>query len=374
MKSMRRTKRYSGLAVGVAVLTLAGCSQFDQLLGREEPIDYRSTVSGDPLSIPPDLTQASQHAQYRAPEGTTTFSQYARSQEERSRMGARDQILPERDDIRVMRDGDLRWLVVNQPAEDLYTKVVDFWGEQGFTIYRQDPRAGVMETDWAENRGKIPEGWIKSALGFILDQVYDSGERERFRTRLERVDGKTEIYITHDQMVETGTADRSGWKWVEGKEDPNLNAAMLARLMVFLGTDTDHARQLVAEAQKTDLKPEISAATDGQAMLNLNQPFDRAWRRVGVGIDSAGFSLEDRDRSTGDYYIRYLDTDTGRKVSQPGLIDRMLGRKSATEADTLVVRVIDRGQSSSVIVTDRDGQQDNSETARRILTVLAEHM
>src|SRR5699024_5301924 len=109
-----------------------------------------------------------------------------------------------------------------------------------------------------------------------------------------------------------------------------------------------------------------TAASDGQAMLSLNQSFDRAWRRVGVAIDSAGFALEDRDRSAGDYYIRYLDTDTGRKIKQPGLIDRMFGRKSATEADNLIIRVVDRGQTSSVMVTDQAGNQDNSETARRI--------
>lgn len=374
MKLIRNTKRYGGLAAGLAIVALSGCSQFDQLMGNEEPVNYRSTVKGDPLSIPPDLTQANQNTQYRAPEGTTTFSQYAREQAERKPGTSADNILPQRDDIRVMRDGDLRWLVVNQPAEKLYTKVVDFWGEQGFTIFRQDPKAGTMETDWAENRGKIPEGWIKSALGFLLDQVYDSGERERFRARLERVNGTTEIFITHDQMVETGTADNSGWKWVEGKEDPNLNAAMLARLMVFLGTDTDRARALVAQAESTNQRPAVSLSSDGQALLDLGQPFDRAWRRVGVAIDSAGFSVEDRDRSAGDYYVRYLDTDTGRKISQPGLIDRMFGRKAATEAATFRIHVIDRGQSTSVVVLNEAGQQDNTETAQRILAVLAEHM
>src|SRR3546814_2246911 len=98
-----------------------------------------------------------------------------------------------------MRDGDLRGLAVNKPAEEIYPKIIDFWGEQGFTIHSQDPRAGLLETDWAETRAKIPEGWIRSALGSIIDTVFDSGERERFRTRVERVNGKTEVYISRSE-------------------------------------------------------------------------------------------------------------------------------------------------------------------------------
>src|SRR5690606_34190699 len=217
--------------------------------------------------------------------------------------GASSNVLPTSDSVRVMRDGSIRWLVVDQAAEDVYPKIIDFWGEQGFTIHSQNPRAGLIETDWAENRAKVPEGWIKSALGSILDSVFDSGERERFRTRLERVNGQTEVYISHDQMVETGTADQTGFKWVDGKEDPGLNAAMLARLMVFLGTDIDRAQSMVTEAEKDPNQVQVQRPTGDQAALVLNESFDRAWRRVGVAIDGAGFSVEDRDRSAGDYFV-----------------------------------------------------------------------
>src|SRR3546814_655894 len=151
-------------------------------------------------------------------------------------------------------------------------------------------RSGLMETDWAENRAKIPEGWIRSALGSIIDTVFDSGERERFRTRVERVNGKTEVYISHEQMVETPTQDGSSFKWVFGKEDPGLNAAMLARLMVFLGTDVQKAHDMVAQAEKDSEQASVTQMPDGQAALALAEPFDRAWRRVGVPIAHASFA------------------------------------------------------------------------------------
>ncbi len=369
-------KRYAaGLAISIGLLVLSGCSQLQQLTGKEESVDYKSTVSGDPLSIPPDLTQANRDAHFKAPPGTATFSEYAQSVQQNKNAGASDRILPTTESVKVMRDGDIRWLVVDEPAEVVYPKVVEFWGEQGFTLQSQDPKAGLMETDWAENRAKVPEGWIRSALGSIIDQVFDSGERERFRTRVERVNGKTEVYISHQHMVETPTsAEKDTFKWVFGKEDPGLNAAMLARLMVFLGTEVNRARDMVAQAEKPNNEPQVVKAAEGQAALVLSEPFDRAWRRVGVAIDSAGFSVDDRDRSAGDYFVRYLDTDTGEKIEQGNFITRMFGGKNTAEATPFRIHVAQQGTGSTVTILDQNGQLNNSETAQRMISVLSSHM
>ena len=374
MKNFRVTQRYLSVLLGVGALTLSGCSTWNQLVGSEESVDYRSTVRGDPLSIPPDLTQINEGAHYRAPEGTATFTQYAQSQQEQRNQSAADRILPQTQGINVVRDGELRWLVVDKPAEEIYPQIVEFWGENGFTIASQNPRAGLIETDWAENRAKIPEGWIRSALGAIIDQVFDSGERERFRTRLERVDGKTEVYVSHQHMVETPAADGTTFKWVFGKEDPGLNAAMLARMMVYLGTDVRQAQELVAQAEKDPNVPDIALSDTDNAELDLGEPFDRAWRRVGVAIDSAGFSVEDRDRSTGDYYVRYLDTDTGEKIEQQNFIGRLFGGRNTAEAAQYRINVAQQGMGSRVTILNAEGQKQNTETAQRILSVLMGHM
>ncbi|RIY40679.1 outer membrane protein assembly factor BamC [Neopusillimonas maritima] len=374
MSNIRLSKRYSGLAIGLGLVVLSGCSQINQYLGAEDAVDYKSSVAGDPLSIPPDLTQANRDARYRAPEGSATFSQYAQSQQQQAAAGGRDVVLPSVDDVEIRRDGDLRWLVVDRPAEQVYPEVVEFWGNEGFTIHIQDPQAGLIETDWAENRAKLPQGLIQGAFSFIFEQVADSGERERFRTRLERVNGKTEVYISHQKMVETGTIDNTGWKWIEGKEDPSLNAAMLARLMVFLGTDMEEARRKLQQAEEVSLTPVVDQAAPGTAQLTINESFDRAWRRVGVAIDSAGFYVDDRDRSAGEYYIRYLDTDTGEKIEQPGFFGRLFGSKGTAEAAQYRINVRGEGSGSVVRVLTADGQPDNSDTAKRIITVLAEEM
>ncbi len=375
MKYIRRYKHYAALTVGVAAATLSGCSTWDQLMGTEESVEYKSTVRGNSLSVPPDLTQINENAQYRAPDGSLTFSEYAHNQAQQSSMSPADRVLPQQEGIEVRRDGDLRWLVIDRPAEEIYPQLIEFWGDNGFTVRTQNPRAGLIETDWAENRAKIPEGWIRSALGAIIDQVFDSGERERFRTRLERVDGKTEVYVSHQHMYETPTTDGAAFKWVHGKEDPGLNAIMLARMMVYLGTDQNRARELVEQAEKHPVKPDITEAdTTETAALFLGEPFDRAWRRVGVAIDSAGFSVDDRDRSVGEFFIRYLDTDTGEKIEQRNFIDRLLGSRNKAEAARLRIKVAQQANGSQVTVLDDNGQTDDSQTARRILSVLKSHM
>ncbi len=374
MKMMHMKKRYAGLALSLGLLALTGCSQLNQLMGNEESVDYKSTVAGDPLSIPPDLTQANQDAHFKAPEGTATFSQYAQNAQQQQNTPASERILPATDKVKVMRDGELRWLVVNEPAEEVYPKVIEFWGEQGFTVQSQDPKAGLIQTDWAENRAKVPEGWLRSALGGLLEQTFDSGERERFRTRIERVNGVTEVYISHQHMVETPTTSGDTFKWAFAKEDPGLNAAMLARLMVYLGTDVQRAQTMVEQAEKSSGEQQVAQAADGQAALTLNESFDRAWRRVGVALDSAGFSVDDRDRSTGDYFVRYLDTDTGQKIEQGNFLTRMFGGKNTAAATPFRVHVAQQGTGSLISILDQNGQPNNSETAKRMISVLSSHM
>jgi outer membrane protein assembly factor BamC len=359
----------------LSLLIVSGCSTMDQLTGKSESIQYKSTVTGDPLVIPPDLTQAASDTHYRAPEGTATLSTYKAGQAAAQRTEAADRVLPQSSGMQVMRDGSLRWLVVDQPAQTLYPKLIEFWGEQGFTIHSQDPKAGLIETDWAENRAKIPEGWLRSALGSVLDQVFDSGERDRFTMRLERDSaGKTEIYISHQHMEETPTSDGTAFKWVFGKEDPGLNAAMLARLMVYLGENQQNAAQQLKQATNDTGPAATSDITHNQASLTLAETFDRAWRRVGVALDSARFTVEDRNRDQGDYYIRYLDTDNGQQIEQQTIFGRMFGTHNSADPLKLRVHVAQQGSGSEITVQDDSGKQLTNATADRILTVLATNL
>ena len=68
-------------AVTAVALGLSGCSStslddFKNTLDGNNAINYKSVVRTDPLSVPPDLTQATGDPRFKAPAGTTTYSQY----------------------------------------------------------------------------------------------------------------------------------------------------------------------------------------------------------------------------------------------------------------------------------------------------------
>ena len=156
-------KRHAGLSALMSLVLLAGCSEVNQFLGNEESVNYKSAVTqrGEPLSIPPDLTQAASDPRYRAPaSGSTTYSQFQQQGQAQATAPKASNVLPGRQDMRVERDGDLRWLVVDRAPEDVFPRLVDFWTENGFTVASNNPGAGLIETDWAENRAKI--GYIQN--------------------------------------------------------------------------------------------------------------------------------------------------------------------------------------------------------------------
>jgi len=368
---------YAGASALLMSLLLTACSNLNELMGRSDSVDYKSARPGTPLTIPPDLTQAADDPRYRSPDGSASFSEYQQhaGADQPAVQGAG--VLPQRADMRVERDGNIRWLSVDRPPEVVFPKLVDFWIEQGFTLRTNNPRAGLLETDWAENRAKIPESWIRSALGMVFDNVWDSGERERFRTRVERVDeNRTEIFVSHEQMLEKNLgSNQEQVQWVHGQEDPGLNAAMLARMLVYLGTDTDRARTMVAQAEQSRQQPRVEEIVlDGSVELRIDEPFDRAWRRVGLALDAGGFAVDDRDRSAGDFYVRYLDTDTGEKRAQPNIFTRLFGSGNPTQAAQYRVHLERNAMQTLVTVLDEKGQRDASATARRMLTVLSRQM
>lgn len=379
--AMKMTPLAKSVTVVLMALSLSACSSVRETLSGENSIDYKSAQRVDPLSIPPDLTQAAADPRYRAPAtGSTTLSQFQSLNQNAATTSqaalTQVAVLPTYPGIEVKRDGNLRWLVVNQPPEVLFPKIEEFWYENGFNLDVIDPKAGIMITNWAENRAKIPESGLRELLGTFLETVWDSGERDKFRTILERVDGdRTEVFISHEHMVEVlYGVEKAEAKWERGEEDPGLNAAMLARLMVYLGEDVQKAREQMAQAEEQSLKPAVQNNVSSDGTITIDEPFEQAWRRVGLALDSGNFAVDDRNRSAGDFYVRYVDTDTGRKIEDPGLFSRLFGAKQTPAATQYRLNLKAEGDRTVIRVFDEQGVEQNNETTNRILSVLAERL
>jgi outer membrane protein assembly factor BamC len=369
-----------GVLLVTSVAFLGACTSLRETISGQNAIDYQSAVRTDPLSIPPDLTQAAADPRYRAPAtGSTTLTAFQSQGSQIDAAGSsglnRDAVLPSYPDIEVKRDGDLRWLAIKTSPSELFPKIESFWYDSGFSLDLIDAKAGLMVTNWAENRAKIPSSWLREMLGTVLDRVYDSGERDKFRTILERNGDVVEVYISHEHMVEVRIGvDEAQTRWERGREDPGLNAAMLARLMVFLGEETELARQKMAQAEQTALKPVVQDNVSVDGTLTIDESFEMSWRRVGLALDSGNFAVDDRDRSAGDFFVRYVDTDTGLIREEPSIFGRLFGAKDPEPAPQYRLHLQGEGDRTIVSVFKGDGQPDTSETAKRILSVLAERM
>ena len=176
--------RFSCLTLSLLVAATAGCS----LLPDTRKIDYKSAGKAPTLEVPPDLSQVARDDRFLVPDaagkGSATYSAYSADRSPGA-LEKNSVVLPQIEKLRVERAGNQRWLVVAQPADKLWDSVKDFWQETGFIINVERPDAGVMETDWAENRAKIGQDFIRNTLGGLLDSLYSTGERDKFRTRFE---------------------------------------------------------------------------------------------------------------------------------------------------------------------------------------------
>jgi outer membrane protein assembly factor BamC len=366
-----------------AAATLGACSTATELLEAKK-IDYKSAGQLPPLEIPPDLTTPARDNRYIVPEtgkGSATLSDYQAGRQQQGKSG-QGSILPAVEKMRVERAGSQRWLVVHEPPEKLWPLVRDFWQENGFLITLNVPEAGIMETDWAENRAKIPQDWIRSTLGKLIDQVYSTPERDKFRTRLERTEeGTSEIYVSHRGMVEVFTdVQKQQSVWQARAPDPELEAEFLRRLMVRLGAQEDKARQIAATAASGQAKAALSKGIGGFETLEVFEPFDRTWRRVGLALDRVGFTVEDRDRQKGQYFVRYADPDAEmerKSREKPGLLSRLAFWKSGdstAKTEQYRVHVRQFAGKSVVQVLNKDGGAETSQTTHRILGLLHEQL
>lgn len=373
-------RRLSSLTLSLLAISLAGCS----LIPDSRKIDYKSAGKAPTLEVPPDLSQIARDDRFLVPDaagkGSATFSAYSADRTP----GAQAQnsaVLPQVDKVRVERSGNQRWLVVAVPADKLWDTVKDFWQETGFIIKTERPDAGVMETDWAENRAKIGDDIIRRTLGSFLDSLYSTGERDKFRTRLEpgAEPGTTDVFISHRGMEEVYTSSsKEDTRWQPRAADAELEAEMLRRLMVRLGSEEKRAEALVA-VTKAEPRAKLAAKDDGSGTLEVYERFDRAWRRVGLALDRVGFTVEDRDRSRGLYFVRYVDPEVDNTKKDSGFLSKLAFWKSSEPVASSKVQyrihVSDDGSSrSGVQVLSAEGGADRSETSKRILALLLQQL
>ncbi len=377
-----------------ALLVLGGCDSLSNTFTNDK-VDYKSgnaQAQKDTLEIPPDINALPRDDHYRmtnASGGSATASQTKQDQARPANpVASGPEVLKSVSDAHMERAGGQRWLVVNRTPEQLWPVIRQFWQENGFQLVVDSPDTGIIETDYAENHAKLPLDIIRRSVGKLLDTVYDTGERDKYRTRLERrPEGGTEIYISHHGMVEVITNQQTKeTTWTQRPSDPELEAEFLRRLLVRLGSDEPAARAVVAGAPDASGQPTVVAA-DGvrharlisnagaASYLQLDDSFDRAWRRVGLALDRVNFTVEDRDRGRGMYFVRYVDMNADQQAKGDLLARVFNSDKGKIPLQyRILVQAQKDGSGVHVSVLNKDGAAETGDVATRILSLLGDQL
>lgn len=366
-------------------LGLAGCSTLDGSLslGGDNKVDYRSQSSKtQPLDVPPDLSQLARDGRY-LPQGGVVSAAAMRQPGGAAPAGTAaapgtPTVAPSAvGEVRLVRAGSERWLATAMPPEKVLPLLRAFWQERGFRLIVDDAQVGILETDWAENRAKLPQDLVRRTLGRLIENLYDTGTRDRFRVRVERTpDGGSEVYLSHRGLEEVYLEAREGQTaWRPRARDVDLEAEFLTRMMVRMGGKEEAAGVTTAAvAPKTPVaapaaRAPVSAATE--TALTLAEGFDRAWRQVGLALDRSGFSVEDRDRSAGVYFVRYIDPKFAGK-EEPNFFAKLFGGGADAKPVRYRVLVKSEGNASRVSVQTSAGEAETGDAARQIIARLSD--
>lgn len=382
--------RFQTLILLFSSSLLVGCGALpsvDDVLP-DKKVEYKKAKgAGENLEIPPDLTKSSINDALVVPDVAGKNTTTLKGQLEKERIRGRvvtssPTVMPEIKDIEVKRDDDQRWLVIKGSTDDVWFKTVEFWQENGILLLLQDPAVGIMETDWLENRADIRKDVITNMVRKVFDSAYSAATRDQYRIRIEEgeVPGTVELYLTHRGMEEQYMQDGGGnverTVWNPRPTDKSLEVEMMRRIMNFMGVSDQVARSTLAKVKDTRQPRSKLNKNSTSVSLTVSEALSRAWRLTGVALDRVGFAVEDRDRSRGLYYVRY--NDPMRDVEEPGLLDKLAfwkdNDKNIDKDNQYMVGLKSQGNSTQVVVLNQEGQQENSDTALRILTLLHEQL
>ena len=364
--------------VATLICFLSGCSALE-----DSKIDYKLATQATTLEVPPDLTQLKRDSRYQV-SGSNSASGMATASGSMGRSASdAGTATNQAGNARIERSGSQRFLIVQRNADSVWEPLREFWKDNGFVLTLDQPELGIMETDWAENRAKLPQDFIRRTLGKVIDSLYSTGERDRFRTRVERTANGLEITITHRGMLEIYTTNtKDATVWTPRASDAELEIEFLRRLMMRLG---DQGQTAGSSSNKAAIgasasSPSTSLPSDVKVTKQNNLPaieisdgFDRAWRRVGVAIDRTGFTVEDRDRAQGVFFVRYAPPGTSGK--EPGFFAKLFtSNKVIPTLAKYRIAVTSKGDISTVQVQGADGIAETSANAERIIKLLADEI
>lgn len=292
--------------MGCLALPLAGCGDepltVEELLGEAADVfesdwwggeeEYGSSQSTEALRVPPQLSLPDTSGRLLIPNlGGVSAKKTGRGSAA---------VLPSFLEMKVRREGNVRWLEVGSDPVTLWPHLRVFWEDQGFELVHEAPLIGILETQWREKADDVRG--LKSETG----SPYYAASREKFRLRMEREpNAYANVFITRQKLEVAGVDANNAVIWKAGRPDPEREAEMLVRLMEYLGATRMEG---VATLEEEEVEATVGLDLEyvgGIPVLRVEDEYGSVWRQVGVALERSGLYVVDSDRDRGTYVFRY---------------------------------------------------------------------
>lgn len=292
--------------IPVAVLLgMSACSSIPGM-GKEEPREARRYATLPNLEVPPAFTAPDPSLNTDVPRAASALSEASKGE----RMGGTG-VLPKSATVSVEGPPDARWLNVQAPPEAVWPRLSTFMQMEGYPLKRQDPKLGIMESDWVGKGENAPEkaGW-ESLLKGITTFFFKPEYMDRMRIRIERGDGdnQTRVFLTSQRMDLTEKKepingnDYEGFTWAASPENREFDAEMLERMMVYLTGDEAQSKAQIAAS----LQPRVSFVNEeNKQYLLLEQSLPVAFNRTRAAVERLGFDILKGDLASESLQLRH---------------------------------------------------------------------
>ena len=360
------------LLVGLFVFTISACSSTSEIDEDYKGVYNTKKSSRGSLEVPPDLAAPDSSNALSIPSLSGTganFSEYSNLGE-----GSANNVLPKSSaGIRFVREGRSFWLEIESKPDEIWRQTRSFFMDLGFSFVRENPVNGLIETEWLENRLDVPTGWFSSLLGGL----FSTGLMDKYRIRIERSDkdNVSLLFITHQGLKEVSYGNFSetdySIKWQPRESDPELEAEMLQRFLVFRGVAKAHAKQLTSQKKDIEIAKLVKDQSGVNSVIEVSEIFPRTWRRISIALDRMGIVVEDRNRSKGLYYIKTTEDFIKGDAEDKSWLESIFGsNEKQLKIAQYQLSVDDLENKTLISILSSSGEQDNSKTGYFILKKL----
>jgi outer membrane protein assembly factor BamC len=353
----------------VVALMIVGC-------GTIQDLRYLDSRPAEQLEIPPDLTDTTLGSETVLP---VNFS----SNVDVSKPLKIIPVLLKVDSLQLEGQAGFHWLSVDEPVDNLFQLVKEFWSSEGFEIEIDEPAIGVLQTAWVYEK----EGVDKSGANFLM-KLFSSNElsatQNQFRTRIERDKGtgKSQIYIAHRgtaykhifQKNQTEDEKQNDWELVPPNSE--FEVERLSRLMIYLGMQQAELDQQLDRIKV--FRPLTSINVDyskNETYLLVKDIYSKTWFRTLHQLDRMGIEVVNSNIGGG---IRVkglirVNTNVEEEITEGGFFSFGSTTKVAKKQVILVITE-ESHNVTRISMVRPDDEIENSKAGIELITLLQQFL